>query len=295
MAIEGILLVDKPSGPTSAQVVRQVIRLSGLKQCGHLGTLDPMATGLLVILLGNALKLVPYYLKGTKRYLADIAFGRSTDTFDADGATVESADIPPDLAQRVSAGLPGFLGTRVQVPPVFSAIKVRGERLHRLARRGEEVEAPARTVTFDKLELLSVEGAVVRVDVTCSSGTYVRSLAQDLGTAVGCPAHLAGLRRTESRPFTLDRAVRPEDLPEWPAAFARFVRPVEETPPDLPRVVLSPEEEIAVRHGRALADTSAVAGRGSTGHVLLWSSAGRIVAVGEASQDAIRVKRVIDT
>ena len=219
---EGVLVVDKPGGMTSHDVVAQARRLLGTRRVGHAGTLDPLATGVLVVLVGEATKLGPYLTADDKGYVAEVAFGRATDTLDAEGATTTSAAVPPWLREemarvdrpRLAAAFAAELARTEQVPPVFSAIHVDGRRSHDRARAGEVVELAPRPVAVRRLEL--IEGAVaadaaepaIRLEVDVAKGYYVRSLARDLGDRLGVPAHLAALRRTRSGAFRLDEAVR---------------------------------------------------------------------------------------
>jgi len=202
--IDGVLVCDKPAGMTSHDVVARVRRLAGQRRVGHGGTLDPPATGVLVVALGRATRLLPYLPMEPKRYLAVIAFGAETDTLDAAGTVVAEADAAEVDGPALERALAGFLGVQEQVPPMVSAVKVGGERLYAKARRGETVERKPREVTIHALELRELadgERPVATVVVTCSGGTYVRALAADLGRALGTLAHLASLRRTAAGSF----------------------------------------------------------------------------------------------
>jgi tRNA pseudouridine55 synthase len=197
--IDGVLVCDKPAGVTSHDVVARVRRLAGQRRVGHGGTLDPPATGVLVVALGRATRLLPYLPLEPKRYLAGIAFGAETDTLDATGTVVATAGTAGVDRPSLQRALAGFLGPQQQVPPMVSAVKVGGERLYAKARRGETVEREPRPVTIHELELRELtdgDQPLATVAVTCSGGTYVRSLAADLGRALGTLAHLASLRRT---------------------------------------------------------------------------------------------------
>jgi len=272
-----------------------------------------MATGLLVVLFGNALKLVPYYQKGAKRYTATVAFGRATDTYDAEGKTTAEGPTPRDLASLVEGALSAFTGAIRQTIPRFSAVKVDGRRLYDLARKGREVELPEREVRIDSLAIVGVSGSMVTLEVCCSSGTYIRSLANDLGAVVGAPAHLSALRRTFSAPFGVSEAITVDSIlagPPGPGGVA-LIRP-ESRLPDLPVRRLSPDEEVAVRCGRRIplgavdrtsigpitAGQSSVTGSGNDdvrGAILLLSQTSVLVGIGTADLAEIRVKRVVDT
>jgi tRNA pseudouridine55 synthase len=202
----GFIVVDKPSGRTSHDVVDEARRWFGTKRVGHLGTLDPQATGVLPLAIRSATKLIPFIEGGAKGYDGTIVLGSETDTLDHEGAVLRrfSGTLPD--REAVEDALTAFRGDIQQIPPMYSAVKKNGVPLHRLARRGEEVERDPKWVTIDELELTRFESPELDVRVLCSTGTYVRVIASDLGTALGCGAHLGGLRRTRSGPFLLDSA-----------------------------------------------------------------------------------------
>jgi tRNA pseudouridine55 synthase len=213
--LTGLLVVDKPgldpSNPsarlwTSHDVVARVRRLSGQRRIGHTGTLDPLASGLLILCLGQATRLVEYYQGQAKSYRALVALGAATDTYDAAGQVTEEAEVPLLRADQVEAALSHFRGDIMQKPPIYSALKQEGEALYAKARRGEEVTVVARPVTIYDLTLVAQTSSMLTLDVTCSAGTYIRSLAYDLGRALGTVGHLAALRRTSAGGFTLDDA-----------------------------------------------------------------------------------------
>ena len=210
--LHGLLIVDKagydPAQPdarlwTSHDVVARVRRLSGQRRIGHTGTLDPLASGLLVLCLGQATRLVEYYQGHDKRYEAVVTLGSATDTYDAVGETVAEAPVPTLSDDQVEAALANFRGDIAQKPPIYSALKQEGEALYAKARRGEEVVVQARPVTIHQLNLVARTPTTLTLDVTCSAGTYIRSLAHDLGEALGTVAHLAALRRSAAGSFTL--------------------------------------------------------------------------------------------
>jgi tRNA pseudouridine55 synthase len=205
--MDGVLVVDKPGGMTSFDVVRQIRRASGVRRVGHGGTLDPMATGVLPVCLGEATKLAQFLLDADKVYEATICFGVETDSYDADGAETRRSDASGVTEARVLAALPAFRGAVRQKAPAYSALKRDGEPLYAYARRGEAVDPPERTVVIHELALLRFDGpGAVAVRVRCSKGTYIRSLAFDLGRALGPGAHLTALRRTRSGPFAMESA-----------------------------------------------------------------------------------------
>jgi tRNA pseudouridine55 synthase len=248
----GALLVDKPGRVTSHDVVASVRRLARQRRCGHTGTLDPFATGLMVICLGKATRLARFLSGTTKSYIATVRFGFSTDTYDRTGAvTGARTDSCPGLSELESA-LGGFLGVQQQHPPLFSAKRIDGKRSHRLARAGVDVKpAPAR-VTVLELALVDFQPPRARLAVSVSSGTYVRSLAHDLGERLGCGAHLEELRRTRIGPFTVDEAFTLDALSGL--AFQRRLHESLLSPADLlrelPRVSVSADAAMLLVHGR---------------------------------------------
>ncbi len=206
--MDGLILIDKPSDITSFGVVSRIRRASGEKKCGHAGTLDPMAEGLLPVLVGRATKLSSYLLEGDKRYIATLRFGMSTDTYDSTGEILERRPSRVEKEQLLQV-LPQFLGEINQVPPAFSAIKQDGVPLYKRARRGENVQVPARKVTIYHIELLSfdTEKHQAVLDVHCSKGTYIRSLCVDIAAALGEIGTMAALRRTETLGFSVQQAI----------------------------------------------------------------------------------------
>jgi len=246
----GFLVVDKPRGWTSHDVVDAARRWLGTRRIGHLGTLDPLATGVLPLAVREATKLAPFLATGGKTYTGELELGVETDTLDAEGRVLRRhpGELPSEPALR--AALSGFLGEIEQVPPMFSAVKRGGVPLHRLARAGQEVPRAPKKVRIDELRLLDYTPPRVRIEVHCSTGTYVRSLAADVGAVLGCGAFLAALRRTASGPFRIEDAAPIEAL----EADAREGRPEARLIPPvgvlgLPVVRLEAAEERRVRNG----------------------------------------------
>jgi tRNA pseudouridine55 synthase len=207
----GFLVVDKPRGATSHDMVDAARRWLGTRRVGHLGTLDPLATGVLPLAVRGATKLVSY-VDGTKTYWSRIRLGVETDTLDADGVELRRYEGPLPAQAAVAAALAGFVGDVEQTPPMYSAVKRQGVPLYKLARRGEEVEREPRTIHIETIRLLRYEAPDLELEVVCSPGTYVRVLAQDLGRLLGCGGHLADLRRTRNGPFGIEQAATPEVL-----------------------------------------------------------------------------------
>jgi tRNA pseudouridine55 synthase len=249
--IDGILVVDKPGGKTSHDVVESVRRLVGFRQIGHLGTLDPQATGVLVLALGRATRLARFYAGRRKRYSFAVRFGFATDTYDADGEPL-SADAAPVLdTAQLEAFAAKFTGKIQQVPPSFSAKKIHGKPAHELARKHKPVELKSVEVEVFEFRLTALEGPLARFVVECGSGTYIRSLAHDMGKLQGAGAHLAQITRTAVGEFTLDRAVSLQELIEDAKAGKisdRIIR-LENLLPDLPKATVLPVIEKKIRHG----------------------------------------------
>ena len=283
-AISGVLVVDKPVGMTSHDVVQAIRNGTGLRRAGHTGTLDPRASGVLVILVGPAVRLSEYVSASDKRYQAIIRLGGRTDTFDSDGKMTQ-ANQPVNVTEsQFEEVLKTFIGEIEQTPPPYSAVKVQGRKAYEMARQGEDVELAPRKITVHHLEVLEWAPPEVVIDVHCSSGTYVRSLANDLGEKLGCGAYLVGLRRTKSGRFSLRDAVPLRKLQESFHAGNWYQE-------------LSPDDVEGVRHGhRVKAEADAVLGSRVRG----VSTQGELVALmelvaGEDGNPAWQPKKVFFT
>jgi tRNA pseudouridine55 synthase len=294
--LAGVLVVDKPAGPTSFDVVNRLRRAIGGRKAGHAGTLDPAATGVLVVCLEDAVRLQQWLADGDKAYRATVAFGAATETEDAEGRVTAEGDPSGLTAEAIGAALAGFVGEISQVPPMYSAVRVGGKRLHEAARAGQEVHREARRVRIDELELVSLGPAesgrrLAVVDVRCGKGTYVRTLAAELGRTLGVPAHLAALRRTMASGFDLSRATRLEELERLareggPDALRPLLVPPALALP-LPEARVSHAEACDLAHGRSIP-----AGVHEAGLVRAVEAEGRLVAVCEASRGRLRPARV---
>jgi tRNA pseudouridine55 synthase len=256
--LDGILVVDKPIGPTSHDIVGLVRRLAATKRVGHGGTLDPFASGVLPVFLGKATRVVEFHLHDRKAYRATICFGASTSTDDLEGEMTPSAGPVPDRG-TVEAALATFIGTISQRPPAYSAIKVGGRRAYAMARAGETVELKEREVTIESLTLVSWDDSdpqrpIVMLDVVCSAGTYVRALARDLGSTVGNAAYLGALRRTAAGSFSETDAVSVDTVraatADGPEGLGALLRPVDEGLERFPLVELTASEVEAVARGQ---------------------------------------------
>lgn len=261
--MDGILVIDKPSGWTSFDVVAKVRRLTGEKKCGHTGTLDPMATGVLPVLLGSATKLTPYLMDTKKEYLCTMALGESTDTLDSTGQVTESLAILPGTITReaVEAALVPLRGEIAQIPPMYSALKKDGQRLYDLARQGITLELEARPVTIYELELTSFDFPVIEFRAVTSKGTYVRSLVRDIAAALGVPGTMTALRRTLTGGFPIETAVTLKDLAELDrnAIIGKMIQ-VEEPLAHYPCHTLDDRHLQLLRNGVRLRDPGAAVG-----------------------------------
>ncbi len=249
--ISGLLNIDKPRGITSHDVVARIRKLAGQRRVGHAGTLDPLATGVLLVCLGQATRLIEYLVSGHKQYRATFCFGLATDTLDAEGRVLAQKDISGLTENHLRQVLPAFVGHLAQIPPMFSAIKKDGQPLYKRARAGQTVELEPRPVTIFKIEWVAWQPPHLTLDISCSPGSYIRSLARDMGEAVGTGAHLVELTRTASGPWRLADAVplaQLEDDPHW----QRYLHPPDRAITHLPQVILSEEAALHVQQGRPI-------------------------------------------
>ncbi len=282
VALSGIVNVDKPSGMTSHDVVDAVRRMAGQRKVGHAGTLDPLASGVLIVCLGQATRVAEYLMAGRKSYRATILLGQTTTTYDVEGEVVTSGGRTDFSQAEIEAALAGFVGPIEQVPPIYSALKQQGQPLYKLARQGKEVEPLPRPVEIYGLELLGWIPPALTVIVTCSPGTYVRSLAHDLGQRLGSGACLAGLVRLRSGRFSLEEAVSLERLED---AFqhgqeAEYLLPMDEALLNLPALILSQTDTQRIIQGKFIEAEPSVAGGGHDPvECRAYSSTGDLVAI----------------
>ncbi|MEE8399702.1 MAG: tRNA pseudouridine(55) synthase TruB [Desulfobacterales bacterium] len=216
----GIIVIDKPPGMSSAKVVAQVKRIIGARKLGHTGTLDPMATGLLICCVNDATRLARFFLTGSKTYQAVLSLGSDTDTQDSTGTVLATSDVSGVLPEAIASACKRFTGAIEQQPPIYSALKHKGVPLYKLARRGQPVEKPPRPVFISDITVSEIDLPHVRFTVTCSAGTYIRTLCADIGAVLGCGGHLSELRRVESCGFSLKDSVTPHQLEEAYASGA---------------------------------------------------------------------------
>jgi tRNA pseudouridine55 synthase len=296
-AVNGWLILDKPISMTSTQAVGAVRRAYDAQKAGHAGTLDPLATGILPIALGEATKTVPFAVDGAKAYRFTVRWGAETDTDDAEGKVIATSDLRPS-SLAIAAALSAFTGEILQRPPAYSAIKVDGERAYDLARAGTLVDLEPRRVVIDALRIVATPDATTTVfEAECGKGTYVRAIARDLGRALGCLGHVIALRRTAVGNFTEARAVTFADLKaatesEDPAALMALLEPVEAALEDLTALPVSSDDAARLARGQSIL----IRGRDApilTGPAFAICK-GRLVALGELEKGELRPTRVFN-
>lgn len=249
--VHGWIVLDKPVGMTSTHAVAVVKRAFSAKKAGHAGTLDPLASGLLPIALGEATKTVPFVMDGRKAYQFTVAWGTQTNTDDTEGKVIATSDARPDEA-AIAALLPRFTGTISQVPPKFSAIKIAGERAYDLAREGEEVVLEARPVEIDALRIVAHTTQTTTFEAECGKGTYVRAIARDLGLALGCLGHVAHLRRTRVGPFSVSEAATVEMLRDSSEGAAAALLPVSAALSLIPEIAMHRDAALRIKRGQSV-------------------------------------------
>lgn len=284
--ITGILPVDKQLGWTSHDVVARVRRVAGQKAVGHAGTLDPLATGVLVLVLGKATRLSNELMGTTKIYCADVVLGASTATDDAEGEMIRQASTEGVSREAIEAAVRAFVGEIEQVPPRYSAVRKGGERLYVLARRGETVEPAPRRVKIERIEVLSWESPRLRLRVVCGAGTYIRSLARDIGERLGPGAYLHALRRIRSGTIGLEETVSLDEL-KGRDDVERAVLPPDRAVAHWPALVLDASEAAMILTGRPIEHEGA-----AESSVRLYGSSGDLVALGRATEGRIEPYRV---
>jgi tRNA pseudouridine55 synthase len=295
--LDGILLLDKPLGMTSNEALQRVKRLYNAAKAGHTGSLDPLATGLLPLCLGGATKFSAFLLDADKRYRVRVRLGVTTTTADAEGEVVANAPVTGIGEEELLGVLRGFIGSIDQLPPMYSAVKHQGERLYKLARKGIEVERTPRTVQIFDIRLLKLDLPDFEMDVHCSKGTYVRTLAEDIGKVLGCGGHVAALRRTGVGPFTEPdaRFVGVEELEQLaqdggPEALDGFLLPLESALGHWPAVRLSADAAFYLRQGQAVLVPQAP----TEGLVRLYDPSQRFIGVGSVLDDGrVQPKRLL--
>ena len=280
--IDGVLLLDKPVGPSSTRVLGHVKRLLGASKAGHGGTLDPMASGLLPVMFGEATKYAADGLDADKTYLADVMLGEKTSTGDAEGEVIATSTIPAELtAQTIATVLEKFRGPQTQIPPMYSALKKDGKALYAYARAGEQIVREPRNITIHQISLESVSLPVFTIRVTCSKGTYIRTLAEDIGAALGQAAHLKSLRRIGVGSLFSDQVV-PLDAIEHasPSERLEFLKPVDWLIRDLSAVQLSASNAQRFTHGQSVM----LSGDTAVGRVRVQNAHGQFIGTGTVNE-----------
>ncbi|WP_297527884.1 tRNA pseudouridine(55) synthase TruB [Thiohalobacter sp.] len=295
-SVNGILLLDKPEGITSNEALQVVKHLYNARKAGHTGSLDPLASGLLPICLGEATKVSGFLLDADKHYRVRCRLGERTTTGDAEGEVVETRPVEGVDEARLREVLGGFLGEIEQVPPMYSAVKHQGQRLYKLAREGKEVEREPRKVTIHRLELTGFEPPFFDIDVHCSKGTYIRTLAEDIGEALGCGAHVAALRRTGVGPYDGSHMIPLEELRRLAksgghAALDERLLPIESALTQWPDVQLNSDAAFYVRQGQPVQVPRAP----TSGWVRLYEGEGRFLGMGQILDDGrVAPKRLMN-
>ncbi len=287
--MDGLLLFDKPSGLTSHDVVARARRWYGTRRVGHAGTLDPMATGLLILCIDNGTRMSEYLLGQDKRYLAEIKLGQSTNTDDAEGEVIATADVPALTPEKLQILQAQFSGVIEQVPPQFSAIKKDGKRAYALARQGESVDLAARPVAVHSLELRRLAADVLQAEVHCGSGTYIRSLARDIGQQIGCGAHLIALRRTTIGGFALTQAKTSEQMDAADStARASFLLPIDRAIEHFAQVTLVETDARRLMMGQVVAAPAELPGEWAR----VYDVRGRFIAIASIEANWLKPSKV---
>lgn len=283
----GFLNIYKPKGLTSHDVVARLRKITKVRQIGHTGTLDPFATGVLPICIGKATRLIEY-LDDDKEYLATVQFGKNTTTYDLEGEITETFD-KKVTEEDVKNALKDFEGEISQIPPIYSAIKVNGKKLYDYARQGQDIEIKPRKVTISKIELKEFDktSQSAKITVACSKGTYIRSIAYDLGAKLGCGGYLTALERTKAGKFQLNTAIKLEDLTEVSQIVENLINPLDML--SIPIHNLSENERERVSHGMSICNSDF-----PDSDIVILSYGGRIYAIGKVEQNKILVKKVFE-
>ena len=285
--ITGIIVIDKPKGRTSNHVLQQIKRTFDAKKAGHTGSLDPLATGVLPICLGEATKVSQYLLDGDKCYQVTCKLGVTTDSGDSDGNVVAEMPIPEITEQILYAVLPSFIGQQQQVPPMYSALKFQGQPLYKLARQGIEIERKARTVNIYDIILISFTSDSFTLEVKCSKGTYIRTLVEDISASLSTGGHVVALRRLESAGYAIEQAITIESIEkcadEGIKALDKLLLPTEEALPNWPRIEADDEQVLALRCGQQIQVEQKYEGV----QIRLFDRLGIFLGLGEMSQKGI--------
>lgn len=251
--MNGIIIIDKPLGRTSHDMVYEMRKVTGIKKIGHTGTLDPMATGVLPVCIGSATKMADMLTLSDKSYIAELVLGRTTDTQDADGKVLTECKVNCS-EEEIRCAVNSFVGEIEQVPPMYSAIKQNGKKLYELARQGIEVERKPRKVTINSIDILEISGERVKIDVSCSKGTYIRTLCEDIGKKLGAGAYMNTLRRTRTGQFTIEESHTLSEIKELKenGGIESIIIPADRMFVEYPSVMLNPKQVKSVTNGVAM-------------------------------------------
>lgn len=292
--IDGILLLDKPAGISSNQALQRARRIFNARKAGHTGSLDPLATGLLPICFGEATKLSAFLLESNKTYWVECKLGEGTSTGDSEGEIISTASVPTLNHKQIDSVLNTFLGETDQVPPMYSAIKKQGKRLYQLAREGQYIEREARCIQIYSLQLENYNSPILSFKLTCSKGTYVRVLAEDIARSLGTVTHVTALRRLVAGPFGPTGMLTLEELEQARAkgvsSLDSLLLPVDAALLDVPKVELNEDTAYYLRHGQAVQVPKAP----TSGAVRIYEHSGRFLGMGEIAEDGkVMPKRLI--
>jgi len=292
--VDGVVFLDKPVGISSNAALQRARRACGADRAGHTGTLDPLASGMLPVVLGDAAKFSLALLDADKEYVAGVVLGSSTTTGDAEGDTVATLPVPPLDRAALETCLERFRGPIEQIPPMFSALKRDGRPLYAYARRGETVERPPRRITIRALELCDWRADALTLRIRCSKGTYIRTLAEDIGRALGCGAHLGSLRRTAVGPFGIELSVGLDALERaTPEERSALIHPADTLLAGLPRVELDAAQSVRLQQGQAVAEDAAAALPAGT--VRAYGPGGRFLGIAHRDGGCLRARRLVRT
>lgn len=293
-SVDGVILFDKPTGMTSNQALQKVRRLFRARKAGHTGSLDPLATGLLPLCLGEATKISSYLLEADKHYLTTCKLGEVTDSGDQTGTVIETHSVPALDSDKIETVLASFRGDIQQIPPMYSALHHQGERLYKLARRGEQVEREPRSVRISSLQLMEFSSDSLTLKVACSKGTYIRSLVEDVGKALGCGAHVSSLRRTAVEPLIEPEMRTLEQLEllaeEGDTALFSCLIPMDQAIAHWPDVRLNADQTQSILYGQALSWQGE-----DLDKLRLYGDNGRFIGLGRIESGRLLPKRLINT
>ena len=287
--MHGVLNLNKPQGITSRHAVSKAQKALGVRKAGHAGTLDPMATGVLLICIGEATKISRFLMDSDKSYRATLKLGERTDTQDAEGRVIETRVYDHVTPEFLKSAFESFSGRIEQMPPMYSAVKINGQPLHRLARKGIEAERKARDVEIRSIVIVETAFPYVTFDVVCSKGTYIRTLSEDIGLRLGCGAHLTALERTRSGVFSVEKSIALDEVDPEKVGLVTIAEALTQCE----RITIGRDAEDHLRHGRPVALSDATEGE-DRHDLVVWSEDGRVVGIGDLSAGVLRISRILN-